>query len=573
MIALLVVSHSRALAEAAVELAEQMVPEEQRPPIRIAAGLDDGSLGTDATAVSAALEDLSEADGVLVLVDLGSALLSAQMALEFVDPDLAAKVTISSAPLVEGLVTAVVTAAGGAALGEVDAEARQSLKAKQEQLSDAGQDSDSGRPAAGAPDPQVDSTMGMDADTDLSAGAGIVPGSDNADSQSRPSSATRPVRIDGAGADKDLGTASGGGGHHDGGSAEGRSAEAPTERLAWDYTMTNPNGLHARPAATLVSALARVDARVMISNASTGAGPVDARSVSSLAALQLRAGQVMHLTASGAERDLARRRLDELAASQFGDAGAVPSSSSSPSSGAAASPDGRLAGADSPSTPLAQESRPAAQAEGRVIRGPARIVRADPDTHGYAAGTPAIEQARFDQARHHVAGYLEDHQGGPFAAIFSAQEALLNDPAVLTPIAAAITRGTSAVSAIGTTMNAMGATFDKLSDPYLRERGQDVRSIARMVLSAITGASLRWAQELATGIWVMPELDALTAATADLERCLAVITLRGGDSGHGAIIAARRGIPLLAGYPAASEFTEGELIEVDPAHRRARRIG
>ena len=60
MIALLVVSHSRPLAQAAVELAVQMVPPDQRPPIRIAAGLDDGSLGTDATAVSAALEELAE---------------------------------------------------------------------------------------------------------------------------------------------------------------------------------------------------------------------------------------------------------------------------------------------------------------------------------------------------------------------------------------------------------------------------------------------------------------------------------------------------------------------------------
>ena len=82
------------------------------------------------------VERADSPDGVLLLVDLGSAILSAEMALEFVDPELAGRVTISSAPLVEGLVAAVVVASTGAALAAVAAEAQRGLLGKQDHLGD-----------------------------------------------------------------------------------------------------------------------------------------------------------------------------------------------------------------------------------------------------------------------------------------------------------------------------------------------------------------------------------------------------------------------------------------------------
>jgi dihydroxyacetone kinase phosphotransfer subunit len=133
-VGIIVVSHSRPLARAAVELAEQMVPAD-KPPVRIAAGLDETTLGTDAAAVSSAIEELSDCPGILVLVDLGSSILSAEMAREFIDPELAAKVRISPGPLVEGLVVAVVTASTGADLDAVAAETANALQPKQQQLS------------------------------------------------------------------------------------------------------------------------------------------------------------------------------------------------------------------------------------------------------------------------------------------------------------------------------------------------------------------------------------------------------------------------------------------------------
>ncbi len=134
MIGIVVVSHSHALATAAVGLAAEMVAEDKRPAVAVAAGLDEKSFGTDAMAVSEAITAVDSPDGVLVLLDLGSAILSAELALEFVDPVVAERVKLSSAPLVEGLVAAVVTASTGASLDAVIAEANRGLLAKQEHL-------------------------------------------------------------------------------------------------------------------------------------------------------------------------------------------------------------------------------------------------------------------------------------------------------------------------------------------------------------------------------------------------------------------------------------------------------
>jgi PTS hybrid protein len=132
-VGLVVVSHSRPLAEAAVALARQMLPGAE-VTIEVAAGTEDGGLGTDAVAVSAAISAADSGDGVVVLMDLGSAVLSAETALELLEEDLRARVLLSSAPLVEGLVGAVVVASGGADRERVATEALRGLAPKQAHL-------------------------------------------------------------------------------------------------------------------------------------------------------------------------------------------------------------------------------------------------------------------------------------------------------------------------------------------------------------------------------------------------------------------------------------------------------
>ncbi|MDW8396192.1 MAG: phosphoenolpyruvate--protein phosphotransferase [Anaerolineae bacterium] len=123
MIGLVVVSHSRALAEGVAELAREMGG--GMVNIAPAGGLDDppGAIGTDATKVLAAIEQVYSEDGVVVLMDLGSAVLSAEMALAFLGEDRRARVRLCDAPLVEGAIAAAAQARIGATLEQVLAEA------------------------------------------------------------------------------------------------------------------------------------------------------------------------------------------------------------------------------------------------------------------------------------------------------------------------------------------------------------------------------------------------------------------------------------------------------------------
>lgn len=138
MINIVVVSHSALLAQGVEALARQMM---RRDGCRLAlaAGVDDeqNPIGTDALQVMAAIESVADGDGIVVLMDLGSALLSAETALELLEPALAAKVTLCAAPLVEGTLAAVVAANAGGGLEQVLAEARGALQAKQAQLGEA----------------------------------------------------------------------------------------------------------------------------------------------------------------------------------------------------------------------------------------------------------------------------------------------------------------------------------------------------------------------------------------------------------------------------------------------------
>ncbi|MGO1051778.1 dihydroxyacetone kinase phosphoryl donor subunit DhaM [Crossiella sp. CA198] len=114
-VGLVIVSHSAKLAEGVVELAQQMAPEVR---ILAAGGLpQNGGLGTDLDTVSAALERADDGEGVVLLYDLGSAQMIAELAVEVLgDPG---RAVVVDAPLAEGAVAAAVSAQGGSTLDEV----------------------------------------------------------------------------------------------------------------------------------------------------------------------------------------------------------------------------------------------------------------------------------------------------------------------------------------------------------------------------------------------------------------------------------------------------------------------
>ena len=130
MVNIVIVSHSEKLAQGLLELATQMKSEQCQ--IVLAAGVDDpdNPIGTDAVKIMMAIESVYSPAGVVVMVDLGSAILSAETALELLAPEISANVKISRAPLVEGTIGAVVAASSGDSLETVLAEADLAYQAK-----------------------------------------------------------------------------------------------------------------------------------------------------------------------------------------------------------------------------------------------------------------------------------------------------------------------------------------------------------------------------------------------------------------------------------------------------------
>ena len=117
MIAFVLVSHSRAVAAGVREMALQMTG--GVVPVIACGGMSDGGLGTDACAIAAAIRSLAQNDGVLVLCDLGSAILSAEQALDFLEENEKSGVRIADAPFLEGAVLGAIQASAGSSLQEV----------------------------------------------------------------------------------------------------------------------------------------------------------------------------------------------------------------------------------------------------------------------------------------------------------------------------------------------------------------------------------------------------------------------------------------------------------------------
>lgn len=112
MVGLVIVSHSQKLAESVVELAALMA---QDAPMAAAGGMEDGGFGTSFEKIQGAIEQVYSEDGVLVLMDMGSAVMTTEMVIEGFE----GKVEMADCPLVEGAVVAAIDAAGGMSFEEI----------------------------------------------------------------------------------------------------------------------------------------------------------------------------------------------------------------------------------------------------------------------------------------------------------------------------------------------------------------------------------------------------------------------------------------------------------------------
>ncbi|MCB2305086.1 PTS-dependent dihydroxyacetone kinase phosphotransferase subunit DhaM [Clostridium estertheticum] len=117
MVGIVIVSHSRKVAEGVKELALQMAKD---VPIESAGGTSDNELGTDLERIILAIKQVYSEDGVVVLFDLGSACMNAQMAIESLTDEMQKNVKVLDVALVEGAITIAVDSSIGKGLHQIE---------------------------------------------------------------------------------------------------------------------------------------------------------------------------------------------------------------------------------------------------------------------------------------------------------------------------------------------------------------------------------------------------------------------------------------------------------------------
>jgi phosphocarrier protein FPr len=568
VVGIVIVSHSRPLARAAVALAAEMLP--GRPVrIAVAAGLDEHTFGTDAVQIAAAVAEADDGDGVVVLMDLGSAVLSAELALDLIDEPARARAVLCPAPLVEGLVVAAVAAAGGAGRAEVAAEAAAALAGKQSHLDPQPRTASSATPAA----------------TPIASG-GTVPGTDAASGAGTNS-----------GAVPDTGAAASGG------------------PVVGTFTVRNAHGLHARPAARLVQEVRALDATVLLRNLSTGSGAVPAASLSKVATLGALRGHQVEVSVTGGQAREALDRVLALARRGFGEPTDSPTTGRGDHgpTGGSRPPDpaytdprtGRARDARRPTTQVSaglapgtgrvpdpgrprtgQASDAGRPAGGRGVGftglaaspgigiGPVWRRRRQPiEVPDTRAGDPDTEWRRLRAAVAAVRREVQQvrartawRSGEADAEIFDAHLLLLDDAELLAEVRDRVAAGQAAAPAWAATVGRVAAELARLPDPYLRARAADVHAVGDQVLRPLLGGAIPVAagHGVGQGVLVAPDLTPAEAAGLAPGPVAAVVLAFGSPTAHGAVLARGKDIPMVVGAgPAVLDIADGTVLAVD----------
>ncbi|MEZ7754384.1 phosphoenolpyruvate--protein phosphotransferase [Microbacterium paraoxydans] len=512
MIGIVAVSHSARLGEAALELALQMVPGGgARVRVAAGAGVDaDGApiLGTDAVAVSAAIDELAaEVDGVLVLMDLGSAVLSAELALELRSSDV--PVRLAPAPFVEGLLAAVVAAAAGGDLDAVAAEAASALAAKTGQLGptdDATAEDIETSPAASAPD-------------------GAEPAGETVSRRVR---VRNPLGIHARPAALIAESAAG--------------ADVRLRRL--------PDGPEA--AAGSLTRLLALGARQGTEFELTGRG-ADAE-----AAIE----RLVSLFQGGFGESV---ETDEGATGSPGTAPALGTAGDD-QTGARADHEP----APTPEIVSGSVLQGRGVSPGRVAARAVSLAPALPEPDAETVVPPEGREAEvstIEWAAVAVADQLRsraERARGEARAILDASRLLASDPELVAEATALVrAQGRTAARAVWETSAAHEAALTALGG-RMAERAADIRDVRDRMIAEILRVDMPGVPERDEPfVLVATDLAPVDTAALDGGSCVALVTADGGPTSHTAIIARALGLPAVVGVPGATGIPEGAMLLVD----------
>ncbi|MDT7710047.1 MAG: multiphosphoryl transfer protein [Pseudonocardiales bacterium] len=500
LVGLVVVSHSRALARAAVALAGEMLHGRQ-VQVEVAAGLDETTFGTDAGQIIEAITAADQGQGVVVLMDLGSALLSAELALELLDDDARARVLLCPAPLVEGLIVAAVAAAGGAGRDEVAAEASAALAGKTSHLA-------AEKPAAG----------GVAQPSEEPAQAGELTG------------VFTVTNLHGLHA-------------------------RPASRLVQSVRMLDARVL----VRNRTTGSPWVPAGSLSKVATLGAlhgHEVEVRAIGNQAPEAL--DHLLTLAARGFDEATGSTQAagDGVAGSGVG-TGGNEAATKGTATGRPAYAEVASADAPLPASPGVGigPAWPMRLAPVDVAETPAE----DPATE-WRRLNQSIATVRRNIGR--VRARAAREVGEADAAIFDAHLLLLDDTDLLGDVHGRLDSGWSAAAAWSAAIDAVAAELATVPDPYLQARAADVAAVGESVLRDLLGLSTGDAAP--AGVVVAGDLTPTEAAELDRSRVDAVVLAYGSPTAHSAILLRARGIPAVVGAGAGVlSIADGTLLAVD----------
>jgi phosphocarrier protein FPr len=465
MVGVVLVSHSRPLAGAVRDLVRSMTGPALPLAIAAGAGENHAELGTDAVEISEAILSVRGRDGVLVLMDIGSAILSSETALDLLDETVRPDVKFCSAPFVEGAIAAGVTANLGAPLDDVVREALASLRQKEAAL------------AKNSPPPLEKNA------------AAAAPAGDN----------LRRVRL----------------------------------------TVRNAHGLHARPAARLITETRPFLAEITVRNLTNQRGPVSIRSLSGLASLEILQNHEIEVAAGGRDASLALEKIAQLVKAGLGEA--VPLAATKP---APPTPEPAPHPGERTAFPISEGIAigPAFYFKGTSFEVPSdSITDVAAEIHRLHAAIGKT-RAAMEERRERMGRSV----GADEAGIYEAQLLALEDPELVEAAVRHIETDHDNAARAWQRANAqIVSRYAALQDSYLRERAADLVDVGHQVLEAF-GAKKTAALDLTEPrILIADDLTPSQVSNLDPRLVLGVILLDGGPTAHSAILLRALGLPAL----------------------------
>jgi len=349
---------------------------------------------------------------------------------------------------------------------------------------------------------------------------------------------------------------------HPVGTPEAASEPAGAGTISSDpVVISNPTGLHARPAAVIASRARQFKSAIRLVR---GDRHANAKSLTSLMALEVEAGDAVIIEASGEDASQAVAVLSRVVAEEARDAVpadvparvSAPVRGTAPGSASSSADPKRLTGvAASPGVALGrifqwrQQDAPVIERAADQVRERRQLDQALGEAH---AQLDALQQR------------LATHADADKAAIFSAHKELLEDPDLLDGAVDAIQGGASAAFAWQQAYRAQADRLARLSNEMLAARAGDLRDVGRRVLRILTGTTHAPPELPADAIIVAEDLTPSDTASLDRGRVRGLCTTGGGGTSHAAILARALGLPAVAAIdPRALELPDGTRAMID----------